>query len=296
MKVAGFTFIRNAIIYDFPVIEAITSVLPLCDLFVVAVGRSEDDTLGLIRSIPDERIRIVETTWDQGLNQGGAVYAEETNKAFDAIPDGYDWCFYIQADEVLHEKYLDAVRDAMVQWLPVKKVEGLVFTYRHFYGTYGYTGDSRHWYRREARIIRNDKTIRSYRDAQGFRKAGKKINAVLVQAEIYHYGWVRHPKYMQMKIDAVKEFYDGISHDEAQKKAVTEEFSYSRNYDSLVSFTGTHPGVMQERISRLNWDPVIDIREKRMNIRYKVLYWFEKLTGIRPFEFRNYRIIRDTHG
>ena len=45
MKVCGFTFIRNAIKYDYPVVEAITSILPICDKFVVAVGKSEDDTL-----------------------------------------------------------------------------------------------------------------------------------------------------------------------------------------------------------------------------------------------------------
>lgn len=51
MKVAGFTFIRNAVQFDYPVIEAITSVLPLCDEFVVAVGQSDDDTLALIEGI-----------------------------------------------------------------------------------------------------------------------------------------------------------------------------------------------------------------------------------------------------
>ena len=45
MKVTGFSFVRNAIKFDYPVFEAITSILPLCDEFVVAVGKSEDDTL-----------------------------------------------------------------------------------------------------------------------------------------------------------------------------------------------------------------------------------------------------------
>ncbi|RYE23109.1 MAG: glycosyltransferase family 2 protein, partial [Sphingobacteriaceae bacterium] len=40
MKVAGFTFIRNAIQYDYPIVEAITSVLPLCDEFIIAIGAS----------------------------------------------------------------------------------------------------------------------------------------------------------------------------------------------------------------------------------------------------------------
>ena len=48
MKVTGFTIIRNALKFDYPVVEAITSILPLCDEFIVAVGNSEDETLQLI--------------------------------------------------------------------------------------------------------------------------------------------------------------------------------------------------------------------------------------------------------
>ena len=106
MKVCGFTFIRNAVKYDFPVVEAITSVLPLCEHFIVAVGESDDNTRELIENIAPGKITIVDTRWDEGLNNGGVVYADETNKAFDAIPPEYDWCFYIQGDEVLHEKFV----------------------------------------------------------------------------------------------------------------------------------------------------------------------------------------------
>ena len=42
MKIAGFTIIRNAIKYDYPVVEAINSILILCDEFYVGVGKSDD--------------------------------------------------------------------------------------------------------------------------------------------------------------------------------------------------------------------------------------------------------------
>jgi hypothetical protein len=51
MKVAGFTFIKDAIIYDCPIVEVIQSILPLCDEMIVAVGQSNDKTLQLIRTI-----------------------------------------------------------------------------------------------------------------------------------------------------------------------------------------------------------------------------------------------------
>jgi len=292
MKVAGFTFIRNALKFDFPVAEAIASVLPLCDAFYVAVGDSEDSTLSFIRSIAPGKMKIIETTWDANLNRGGEVYAYETNKAFDAIPVEYDWCFYIQGDEVIHEKDLPVIMEAMQKYLHRQEVEGLLFRYRHFYGTYDYVAASRKWYRNEVRVIRNDKTIRSYRDAQGFRRGSKKLKVVPVGAEVYHYGWVRHPKYMQNKIDAVLKFYGGISEEAAVRKARETEFNYSRKYDALMKFSGTHPAVMHQRIDRLNWNVEVDLARINLKLRYRLLFWLEKLTGIRLFEFRNYQKLK----
>jgi hypothetical protein len=291
MKVAGFSFIRNAEKLDFPVVEAITSVLPLCDEFFVAVGKSEDQTLQMIRDISPSKINITETDWNFDLTRGGEIYADETNKAFDLIPAEFDWCFYIQADEVLHEKYLEPVRTAMQKWKDNPLVEGILFHFLHFYGTYDYVGDCRHWYSREIRIIRNDKTIRSYRDAQGFRKNGKKLNVVPVEAEIYHYGWVRHPAKMQDKIDAVKKYYMGFTNAEIQTTTGEEIFDYGTHYDALTRFDGTHPAVMQERIKRLNWNVEVDLKKIHMKLKYRILYKFEKWFGVRLFEYRNYRLI-----
>jgi hypothetical protein len=107
MKIAGFSFIRNAVKYDYPIVEAILSILPLCDEFVIAVSKSEDNTLKLIRSIGSPKIRIIETVWDDSLRKGGAVLAQETDKALQAVSDDVDWAFYIQRDECLHEQYHD---------------------------------------------------------------------------------------------------------------------------------------------------------------------------------------------
>lgn len=110
MKVCGFTIVRNAIRYDYPVVESILSVLPAVDEMLVSVGDSEDETLQLIRDINSPKIRIMQSTWDDSLREGGRVLAEETNKALASIGPEFDWCFYIQADEVLHE-----------QWIPDRK-------------------------------------------------------------------------------------------------------------------------------------------------------------------------------
>src|SRR6266403_2114004 len=175
MKVAGFTFIRNAIKNDYPIVEAITSILPVCDEFVVALGNSDDETEQLILGINSPKIKIIHTVWDDTLREGGTVFATETDKAFNAISADADWAFYIQGDECVHEKYLPLIKQEMEDNLNDKEVEGLLFKYKHFYGSYDYYGHSRRWYRREIRILRNNKAIHSYRDAQGFRLAGRKI-------------------------------------------------------------------------------------------------------------------------
>ncbi len=292
MKVCGFTFIRNAVKFDFPVVEAINSVLPVCDHFVVAVGKSDDATLQLIKSVNPDKITVVETVWDESRRKGGQVYADETDKAFDAIPEEYDWCFYIQGDEVVHEKYLPEISTAMQVNLAKPEVDGLLFKYTHFYGSFDYVGNSRKWYRNEIRIIRNNKTIRSYRDAQGFRKNDEKLKVVPIDAYIYHYGWVRHPKFMQEKVDAVKAYYQELSDEDIKKMATEEEFKYGESYDSVLPFTGTHPKVMNQRIERLNWDFEPDLLSVNMNLRYRIMYWVEKTFGKRLFEYRNYETIK----
>ena len=290
MKVSGFTFVRNAVQYDYPVVEAITSILPLCDEFIVALGNSTDSTRELIQSIDSPKIKIIDTIWDDALREGGQTFAIETNKAFENISPDADWAFYIQADEVVHEKYHENIRLAMNKYKDDKKVEGLLFNYIHFYGSYDYLGDAYRWYRREVRIIKNDKSIASYKDAQGFRKKPNiKINVKLIDAYVYHYGWVRDPRKMQGKRRSFNHFYFD---DEWIEKNVgeAESFDYSE-IDALRRFEGTHPIVMQPRIEAMNWQFDHDISRNNLKPKDKLKRIIEKWIGWRMGEFRNYKII-----
>lgn len=295
MKVSGFTFIRNARKYDYPVVESISSVLPLVDEMVVCAGDSEDDTLQLIESIGSPKIRIIHSVWDKNLREGGAVLAVETNKAMDAVSADADWLFYIQGDEVLHEEYIPVVRQAMERYRGDKQVEGLLFRYRHFYGSYRYIGDGRKWYSREIRVIRNNPAIRSYRDAQGFRKTnGEKLRVKAIPAWIYHYGWVRNPLFMQQKTRDFGQFWNDDAAHQAWTETVDKKgpaFDYS-NIDSLQLFEGTHPAVMKNRVAAENWNFRFDLKKKNFKSwGQRCLYYLEKWTGIRPFEYSNYKKI-----
>lgn len=291
MKVAGFTFIRNAVKYDYPIVEAIESILPLCDEVFVAVGASEDDTLSIVQGICPEKIRIVHTVWDDSLRSGGRVLALETDKAFAAIPEDYDWAFYIQGDEVLHEQFLPVVREQMARYAGNAEVDGLLFGYEHFYGSYEYVGASTQWYRKEIRVVRRRAGIYSYKDAQGFRKDdNKKLRVKEIPASIYHYGWVKDPRAMQRK----QETFNKLWHSDAEVERMVvkaEEFDYSQ-IDALKRFTGSHPAVMKRRIDEKNWKFDFDISFNRYRTKDRLKFFVEKLTGWRIGEYKNYIRLR----
>ncbi|WP_018616234.1 hypothetical protein [Segetibacter koreensis] len=290
MKISGFTIIKNAIINDYPIVEAITSILPVVDEMIVLVGDSSDNTKELVQSINSEKIKIFDSVWDKSLRKGGTVLAVETNKAFQLVDKESTWAFYIQADEVVHEKYLPSILEACSKYKDDVRVEGLLFKYLHFYGTYDYVGDSRKWYNREIRIIRNDKSIQAYKDAQGFRKGNTKLRVKPVDAYIYHYGWVKSPVQMKRKMKDASRYW--MDQEEWESFIKTEDVFDFEEFDSIEKFSGTHPSVMKKRIGDMNWNIELDTKKKNMSFKNRLLYFFEKLTGVRLFTFTNYKILR----
>jgi hypothetical protein len=289
MKVTGFTFIKNAIKFDFPIKEAILSILPLCDEVIVAVGDCNDGTRELVAAIHPTKITIIDTVWDITKNTGGIVLADETNKAFKAISKDSDWCFYIQGDEVFNEEGMDAVKQAMLKYKDDKTVDGLLFKYLHFYGSYDYVAASSNWYKNEIRIIKNNKSIYSYKDAQGFRKnENEKLTVKAVDAYIYHYGWVKNPSIMMDKIFNAGSLWHGADVEEERKKHHTKiDFDYSE-IDALNLFKGSHPTVMKERIDKANWEFDYDLTYNNFTLKERIKNWLYKLTGKELFGYKNY--------
>jgi hypothetical protein len=289
MFVSGFTIARNVVKADYPIKEAVFSILPLCDEMIIAVGKSDDDTLAYIKSFDSPKIKIIETVWDDTLREGGKVLALETNKAMDAIDPKADWCFYIQADECLHEQFLEPLKLLMEKHQNDLNIDGLLFNYTHFYGSYDYVADSRHWYRKEIRIIRNNAQIRSYKDAQGFRKNGQKLKVKETVASIFHYGWVKHPKQQLEKLKQARKLWHTDEYLE-NEYADINEYDFS-TVDSLSLFKESHPKVMIERIQKKNWKFEYDIKIKNLGFKKSILYFIEKISGWRVGENKNYKII-----
>ena len=292
MKVTGFSFIRNAVNNDYPVVQAILSILPVCDEFVIAVGDCTDNTLELIEGIGSPKIKIIHTVWDESIREGGRTFAQETDKAYAAISKDTDWAFYIQGDECVHENYLPVVKKAMEENLNNKNVEGLLFKYLHFYGSYDFVASSRRWYRNEVRVLKFDPGVHSYRDAQGFRKNGRKIKVKPIDAYIYHYGWVQPPSGLGNKVRNFNKFYHEDSWIE-ENLPENIEFDYG-NADRLIRFKGTHPQVMQKRIEVSNWKFQVDptLIKKKMSLRRRILQKIEDLSQWRIGEYKNYKTVQ----
>jgi glycosyltransferase involved in cell wall biosynthesis len=282
--VSGFTIVRNAVTLDYPIVPAIRSILDVCDEVVVNVGRSADGTRELVAGIGDPRVRILDSEWD--FSRGSEVLARETNRAMAACRGR--WGLYIQADEVLHETGAALLAEKAREWDGDARVEGLLVEYLHFYGDFDTLATNRHWYRREVRVVRLGRDIRSYQDAQGFRVGPqlRRVRARGTGAVMFHYGWSREPRSVAAKLAAAREVFAAAPPHPARLEWTP----------LLRRFTGTHPRAAADWIAARrraagSASPVAPRRFKIHDLRFYLSDWIERLTGTRVFEYRNYVLV-----
>lgn len=313
MKISGFSFVRNGIKLYYPVVESVRSILPIVDEFVIAIGKgdADDSTREKIAAIGDSKIKIIDTIWDEKYFKKGVINAMQTNIAKAACSG--DWLFYLQADEVVHEKYLAVIQARCQELLNNNEVEGLLFQYKHFWGDYNHYHGGHGWYPYEIRIIRNRPEIYSWQSAQSFRRfdyydnprqesGHHKLNVAKVAAEIFHYGWVRPPHLMQNKRRALDSVHWGIKRAKDYYEKAPREFDYGP-LNLLTEFKETHPELMQEWISQMDWrdrlqyagkpNPYRELH-KHERRKYRFLSFIEKHVngGEQIGGFKNYKLLK----
>ncbi len=240
MKISGFTIARNVMKYNYPFVESIRSILPLCDEFVVNLGDSDDGTRQLVESLNEPKVRVVPHVWD--FSRGKEVLCEQTNLAMRECRG--DWGFYLQADEVVHEADLARLKRVMQRNLDDPSVDALRFFWFHFYGSYyRYRIDSG-WYQKQDRIVRLNGAVESYGDAYAFRrKDGRPLNRRNTEAYIYHYGWVQPSDVMgERRLNAERIGFVSLEESERNKA-----YDYG-DLDRFPVYFGRHPAVMQSRV------------------------------------------------
>ncbi|HSW67118.1 MAG TPA: hypothetical protein VLH16_00915 [Bacteroidales bacterium] len=315
MKISGFSMVRNAAGLYYPIRQAIQSVLPLVDEFVIAIGKGDegDTTREIVAEIVDPKIKIIDTVWDIEKYPRGTENAHQTDIAKSHCTG--NWLLYLQADEVIHEKYLPVIKQACEKYLNDHEVEGLLFNYIHFWGDYDHYHNSHGWYPREIRIIRNHPDIHSWESAQSFRRIpafdGKnyrqqqnthKLKVVLINAWVYHYGWVRPPELMRKKSKALDTIHKGVDGVKQLEKNNYYEFDYGP-LSLLPRFTGSHPAVMKDWIAAFNWGAQLQYSgkpnpnrrpNKHETLRNRVFTFLKKRILQMPMlgEFKNYILLR----
>tara|TARA_R110002124_G_scaffold89354_1_gene228431 strand:+ start:197 stop:1153 length:957 start_codon:yes stop_codon:yes gene_type:complete len=318
MKISGFTFVKNAGKLFIPAKESISSILSMVDEFVVVLGDCDDDdsTEKEILSLNSEKIKIIHSKWESEKYPKNTIFAHQTDLAKEACTG--DWLFYLQCDEALHEQYIPTVKAAINKYHKDQLVEGLVFRYKHFWGDFEHYNPSHTFYSKEIRIIRNLKEIHSWKDAQSFRyhqgdfnyqfedyqrKEGtRKLNVALIDAEIYHYGWVRPPAMMNKKRKTASTTYHGK--EAAQKKFEKEELNFDYGpLNRVRKFKGSHPSSFKNWLKKMDWENELQYNGKRRKksqtpkhekLKYRILTWLESrlLGGRRLGEFQNFNKIR----
>ncbi len=276
MKVSGYTFIRNGVLLGYPFIESIKSALPLCDEFIVAVGNSDDNTLALLQAIDSDKIILLQTQWNESMQDRGFVYAQQ--KMIAQYNCTGDWAFYLEGDEVLHEADIDTIRNSMLVHLKNQKIEALVFDYKHFFGSPEWLAISPGWYRHAPRIIRN--SIRTWAPDGLFfvvmekNKHGRYPYAALINAPIYHYGHVRSVAAMREKNQRVGKYW---GHDHPLFSG------YQIDRQALTPFTGSHPKIVQNWLANqaeTHFNQDINYQPTKRELKHRWMMKLEKWLGL----------------
>jgi glycosyltransferase involved in cell wall biosynthesis len=254
MRISGYSIARNALRYGYPLAESLRSLLPLVDELVVAVGRSEDKTEELVRDVGGRKLKLIRTVWDESLREGGRILSQQSNLALERCTG--DWAVYLQADEVLHEDDLALIERACVRHARTP-VEGLRFSYLHFYGSYQTVqAHWRKWYRSAVRAVKTDRGVRSVGDAYGFRvggEGGRRLLSLACGARIFHYGWCRPPEVMRVKQRNLDRFYHDDAWLAARRSEEAKRRAFYADRGHLEPFHGSHPAVMAARVQAQNW-------------------------------------------
>jgi len=296
MHISGFTYVRNGFTFGYPFIESIQSLLPIVDELIVVVGDSNDGTREAIETLNEPKIRIIDSIWDEENRKNGKIFAQQSNLGIKAIKG--DWAIHLQVDELFHEEGLQQILKCVHTADQRNDLDGLLFPFYHFWGDFGHIRNTRKTHAFEIRAFRNTGKVFAYKDSQGFRiypseqaflegDSGKKLRVLNTAVPVFHYSYTRNPALMKAKTN----FFHRFWHDNQWIESNTNDADFNYNdVDKLEIFNKSHPHLMQKIIEAQDWDFNYKPQQSNMNWINYFLYQFEKLTGVRPFSYRNYKL------
>jgi glycosyltransferase involved in cell wall biosynthesis len=243
-NLSGHMIIKNGLIYDYPFVESCLSMLPICDEFVIVDGCSKDGTYERLLELREqsEKIVILQCSWEK---QHYSVLADLTNIAIENCHCKYH-C-QIQADEVLHEKYYDKIREIITQ-----EFDFAIIGLLHFYGSFHKVYRKGMFIDETIRIGRRSlyPRLRSIADAFSFGFPDGECNDLkeirATDVKFHHYGYVRKPRALLEKQDALLKLFT-VDRDSLFTKGEQRgniNWNDKHDVESLDDYTDTHPSIL----------------------------------------------------
>jgi hypothetical protein len=136
--ISCFMVVKDVLKPGYPFVEAIASVLPICDEFLLSEGYSKDGTYEVVQELAklNQKIKVVRQKWPE--KRSITVIGDVTN-AIRTKCKG-DYIFSVQANEIVHEDSLKLI-EALPEICP--QAQTFSFPYVHLYRTYKFSEEFR---------------------------------------------------------------------------------------------------------------------------------------------------------
>ncbi len=249
MRLSGIMTVKNGQKFDYNFIESAESILPICDEFVFCEGYSEDDTMEKIEELSarhPNKIKVVHYDWSA---KHYTDIPKSTNVGIEAVTG--DYYINLQADEAIHEKYLEAILKT-IEKSPADLYRHPIL---HFWSSYNKVYKPGVFYDEVFRIARRDRypDIESIWDGMtlGNVRSSQAFNIQDMPIKFLHYGYVRKPAALIAKAQSMFPWwgYDMDSRLMDRSKGNVIDWKLTHPEDHLMDYTEGHPAAMQKWIA-----------------------------------------------
>lgn len=260
--IGGSLVIRNGDAYDYNWREAILSVLPICDHFVILEAYSDkDDTYMECLKLAEQhpKITVMRGVWDGDEPEGHEYFrlARLTNCCLDEIKAmGLPWFLYVQGDEAYHEDGLETlVNIAQGKGRYEDSPSAIMVPFHHFVGnpwtTFPFV------YQSAWRMAKTDSPWRAFKDAWTLRPVDGREPFYTIADESYcfHYGKMGDPIKKLLKQDEFQMLFTSHGFPDPRIAELLERgegihyaylFRDALEKGLFQPFAGTHPAVMKD--------------------------------------------------
>lgn len=251
-RLSAFSYLKNGVVFDYPFIESLLSIAPICDQIIVCYASESTDGSrealeALQAKLPQLELYPSKVWQTPGLSQGEVIRlaAEEA----EAYCDG-DWLLHLQADEVYLNAEVLSIKNYLDQYHCLD-IDGFFFQVLHFYADYdmviGPQGAKAGWYQETMRLSRAGKA-KHIQDAWTQLLKEPQSKALRVPIRIFHYGHVREKEAMRLKASYMERLYHDLADD--YEVCAAQAFEYNAVPKELIEpFDAEHPETMLKRIS-----------------------------------------------